>query len=616
MKTIASRCSRLLHGKLSLMKAPDASVCAVTTSAVERLRIGYEDRGKWAFPLLGFAGLALGCSAAACEADPDALAAKDRLSILQAWEAVDQDLHRDEAVLPLRHIASRPTPPTVRCSPGQLVVRFPVRQGVDLYSVMNEIASAFTSKCTPGEEGNSHVVSKITEDDAWHVFHFECDAPGGPAHGLQARVLAPKRRHGSAEVEFQTQGSLTDTELDIITAAMRAANAFVNKVEQGYNTVDVWGSEMNEVREGVAGLFRELERSFSFGIGMLPGIERHMAREMQRIFDTGETGEALPAPRQSIPIGPQEHSAAQAKTAGEDANKGYGSAEAAEAADRLLQLGVTEPDGYLIFFRTGYEDEKRTIEDTVLLALLHPEVYDEVAKGTRQREAGSTRPRAVLFQGPPGCGKTTSAKVIASQAAVPLVYVPLEAVASKWYGESERNLSEIFKAAEDLGGAIIFLDEIDSLATQRSSEMHEATRRLLGVLLRQMDGFGPQSKSVIIGATNRRQDLDPALLSRFDAAVDFGYPDQQQQILKQLARHLSDDELAELAELTGTGNISGRDLRDIAEQTERAWASKIVRGEIPKGQLPTVEDYKEFVARRMKEKKGPLMIKNIMPSFY
>lgn len=153
----------------------------------------------------------------------------------------------------------------------------------------------------------------------------------------------------------------------------------------------------------------------------------------------------------------------------------------------------------------------------MLLALLHPDVYDEVAKGTRQRESGSTRPRAVLFQGPPGCGKTTSAKcaqlmapfshlhrqmqkssmpchavpsglkhkralfaclhfrVIASQAAVPLVYVPLEAVASKWYGESERNLSEIFKAAEDLGGAIIFLDEIDSLATQRRS----ASRPLL-----------------------------------------------------------------------------------------------------------------------------------------
>lgn len=60
-----------------------------------------------------------------------------------------------------------------------------------------------------------------------------------------------------------------------------------------------------------------------------------------------------------------------------------------------------------------------------------------------------------------------------------------------------------------------------------SSEMHEATRRLLGVLLRQMDGFGPQSRSIIIGATNRRQDLDPALLSRFDASVTFGYPSEE-----------------------------------------------------------------------------------------
>jgi hypothetical protein len=71
---------------------------------------------------------------------------------------------------------------------------------------------------------------QITEDEAWRVFHFECSAPGGPAHGLQARILAPKRRRGSAEVEFQTQGSLSDAELDIITTAMRAANAIVQKV--------------------------------------------------------------------------------------------------------------------------------------------------------------------------------------------------------------------------------------------------------------------------------------------------------------------------------------------------------------------------------------------------
>ncbi|CAL8469402.1 g8943 [Coccomyxa elongata] len=607
------------------MKTPDAFLCAITTSAIERLRVGHEDKRSWTVPLIAAAGLglAVGSGIAACEADSGAeAAARNRLKVLQAWETVDQDLHRDEAYLPFRQMISRPTAPSVKCTPGQLVVSFPIRRGVDVSAVITEIASSFTSKCMSSKEADSEVLAKITEDDAWRVFHFECAAPGGPAHGLKARILASKRQRGNTIVEFQTQGSLTDAELDIITAAMRAANTVIQK-GQGYSRVELWEGGMDDLHDGLAGAFRELERGFSFGFGMLPELERHMAREMQRICgpESGDAEATLPPPRQTIPTGAQDLT--QPPTAGEDPNKGYGSPEAAAAADRLLQLGVTvNPPGESGAVDwgalAGYEDQKRTIEDTVLLALLHPEIYDEVAKGTRQRDPGSTRPRAILFQGPPGCGKTTSAKVIASQAAVPLVYVPLEAVASKWYGESERNLSEIFKAAEDLGGAIIFLDEIDSLATQRSSEMHEATRRLLGVLLRQMDGFGPQSKSVIIGATNRRQDLDPALLSRFDAAVDFGYPNEQcrQQILKQFACHLGDAELAELAKLTGTGQISGRDLRDIAEQTERSWASKIVRGEVPKGQLPPLPQYKEAAEKRIKEKEASPNLKNLMPTFY
>jgi SpoVK/Ycf46/Vps4 family AAA+-type ATPase len=81
-----------------------------------------------------------------------------------------------------------------------------------------------------------------------------------------------------------------------------------------------------------------------------------------------------------------------------------------------------------------------------------------------------TRP---IPRGPLGTGKTTSAKILARQAAVPLVYVPLETLASKWYGESENNLAKVFKAAKGLGGAIIFLDELDALATSRDREMHE-----------------------------------------------------------------------------------------------------------------------------------------------
>ncbi|GAA0171501.1 protease [Lithospermum erythrorhizon] len=139
----------------------------------------------------------------------------------------------------------------------------------------------------------------------------------------------------------------------------------------------------------------------------------------------------------------------------------------------------------------GYNQQKREIEDTILLALQSPEIYDDIARGTRCKFE-TNRPRAVLFEGPPGTGKTSSARVIANQAGVPLVYVPLEVIMSKYYGESERMLGKVFSLVNELpNGAIVFLDEVDSLAVARDGETHEATRRLLSVLLRQ--GLSPFS---------------------------------------------------------------------------------------------------------------------------
>lgn len=126
----------------------------------------------------------------------------------------------------------------------------------------------------------------------------------------------------------------------------------------------------------------------------------------------------------------------------------------------------------------GYNQQKREIEDTILLALQSPEVYDDIARGTRCKFE-TNRPRAVLFEGPPGTGKTSCARVIANQAGVPLLYVPLEIIMSKYYGESERLLGKVFSLANDIpDGAIVFLDEVDSFATARDGETHEATRRL------------------------------------------------------------------------------------------------------------------------------------------
>ncbi|KAL0398819.1 UNVERIFIED_CONTAM: Cell division cycle protein 48AF [Sesamum radiatum] len=250
----------------------------------------------------------------------------------------------------------------------------------------------------------------------------------------------------------------------------------------------------------------------------------------------------------------------------------------------------------------GYDNQKREIEDTILLALKSPEVYDDIARGTRCKFE-TNRPRAVLFEGPPGTGKTSCARVIANQAGVPLLYVPLEIIMSKYYGESERLLGKVFSLANEIpGGAIIFLDEVDSVATARDSETHEATRRLLSVLLRQIDGFEQEMKVVVIAATNRKQDLDPALLSRFDSMITFGIPDQQtrEAIVAQYAKHLTKSEVAELA--SATEEMSGRDLRDVCQQAERHWASKIIRGQAQRmedqSSLPPLHEYIESALKR------------------
>ena len=184
------------------------------------------------------------------------------------------------------------------------------------------------------------------------------------------------------------------------------------------------------------------------------------------------------------------------------------------------------------------------------------------------------------------------AKAIASSVSIPLIYVPVESVMSKWYGESEQILSKIFDACSQLGEAIIFIDEIDSLATARSGDMHEATRRVLSVLLRQIEGFEQKNQTIVIGATNRKQDLDEALLSRFDISISFPLPSEEEraQILSVYATHLSTDDLKQLAH--ATPRASGRDLRDICAHAERAWAAEIIRrGQLNNPPPPPLPEY-------------------------
>lgn len=230
-------------------------------------------------------------------------------------------------------------------------------------------------------------------------------------------------------------------------------------------------------------------------------------------------------------------------------------------------------------YLAGYQNVKRDIEDTVLLALTHGDVYDKITAATRMKNE-TNRPRCVLFEGPPGCGKTTSAKIISQQVDIPLVYMPLEAIMSKFYGESESKLAEIFEAAAAMGSVIVFIDEVDSLATSREAGLHEATRRILSTLLRKIDSFESDGEVLVICATNRKKDLDPALVSRLDLSIRFELPDAATRaaIFQRYAKQLSSSELNHLGDLAV--NLSGRDIADICKDAERKWASKYIRKEV------------------------------------
>lgn len=135
-----------------------------------------------------------------------------------------------------------------------------------------------------------------------------------------------------------------------------------------------------------------------------------------------------------------------------------------------------------------------------------------------------------MFEGPPGTGKTSSARIIANTVNIPCIYIPIEGILSKYYGESEKRLSELFDYCEALGKCIVFIDEIDSLAGDREGA-HEASKRILSTLLRRVDGMETDGEVMVIAATNRKKDLDAAMLSRIDMSIMFDLPDQLSRVI-------------------------------------------------------------------------------------
>ena len=167
----------------------------------------------------------------------------------------------------------------------------------------------------------------------------------------------------------------------------------------------------------------------------------------------------------------------------------------------------------------GLRDEMQKVREMIELPLRHPEIFEKL---------GIEAPKGVLLFGPPGTGKTLLAKAVASESNSHFISISGPEIMSKFYGESEARLREIFKEARDKAPTIIFIDEIDSIAPKREEVMGEVERRVVSQMLSLMDGLEGRGKVIVIAATNRQNALDPALRrpGRFDREIEIKVPDK------------------------------------------------------------------------------------------
>ncbi|MFA1611950.1 CDC48 family AAA ATPase [Halobellus rubicundus] len=221
----------------------------------------------------------------------------------------------------------------------------------------------------------------------------------------------------------------------------------------------------------------------------------------------------------------------------------------------------------------GLQSEIQRVREMVELPMKHPQIF---------KKLGIEPPQGVLLHGPPGTGKTLLAKAVANETSASFFSIAGPEIISKYYGESEQQLREIFEDATEESPSIIFIDELDSIAPKREDVTGEVERRVVAQLLTMMDGLETRGQVIVIAATNRVDSVDPALRrpGRFDREIEIGVPDEtgRKEILQIHTRGmpLSDDvSLDHLAD--ETHGFVGADIESLTKEA----AMKALRRYLP-----------------------------------
>ena len=222
----------------------------------------------------------------------------------------------------------------------------------------------------------------------------------------------------------------------------------------------------------------------------------------------------------------------------------------------------------------GLGDQVKRVREIIELPLRHPELFTKL---------GIDAPKGVLLYGPPGTGKTLLAKAVANESDANFTSIQGPEIVSKFVGEAEERLRDIFAKAEENAPSIIFIDELDAIAPKREEVVGEVEKRIVAQLLTLMDGLKGRGKVVVLGATNRPNALDPALRrpGRFDREIELGVPDKKgrKEILQIHTRGMPLEKEVNLDELASmTHGYVGADLAALGREA----AMKTLRRILPK----------------------------------
>ncbi|KAJ7639187.1 P-loop containing nucleoside triphosphate hydrolase protein [Roridomyces roridus] len=254
---------------------------------------------------------------------------------------------------------------------------------------------------------------------------------------------------------------------------------------------------------------------------------------------------------------------------------GHGNLELDEH-ERTVANEVIHPDDINVKFTDigGLDAIVSSLRESIIYPLVYPDLFTSASP-----LLGS--PKGVLLFGPPGCGKTMLAKALAKESGATFINIAASVLTNKWFGESNKLIAALFKLARKVQPCIIFIDEIDSFLRERSNGDHEVTAMMKAEFMTQWDGLlSSKDRILVLGATNRPNDIDPAILRRMPKRYAVSLPNYEQR-LNILTLILQDTPLAPEFPITTlvelTNGQSGSDLREMCRNAAMVPVREFVR---------------------------------------